>query len=335
MSEREIGSSLDRLQGPEEKIKFFKEAAQKAVKEFNSNDSKIAPEVNNETIEAQKEETVKNDSQLILSAVEQEAVKLGWDPTGESAKKAGKRALSAEEFVDRQSLFDKIDGLKKEVQKQKEFTRKQAEFTKQATEQAYKQALDDFNRQKLEAVAVGDIKGFQTIEAKVLNTQQKLIDLEKNVQLDDEEQVQVLSSNTGKQNSLPKETIEFAERNRQWFNTHTPLNTAMGNFAAGIDAQIEASQPKLTLSERYILVEEEVRKAFPQQFENKRQEAVPAVAVDTIKGSSDTKSASLRDLTPAQRYLGEQFVQKGAYKNLNEYAQVLKDRGQLKTGDRR
>lgn len=316
MSEQENHNAIDNFEKSEDRVKFFKEAAQKLTKESTISETK-------EEIKQEK----------VLTEVEQEAVKLGWDPTGESAKKVGKRALSAEEFVDRQSFYVKIDELKKEVHRQKEFTRKQAEITKQATEQAYKQALEDFNRQKLEAVSVGDIKGFQTIEAKVLNTQQKLIDLEKNVKMDDEEQVQTLSSTTGQQQSLPKETIEFAERNKQWFNTHTPLNTAMGNFAAGIDAQIEASHPQLSLKDRYLMVEEEVRKTFPQQFINTKQEAPSVVSTSNIKGDVETSSkVSVKDLSPQQRSFGEHFIAKGLYKNLTEYAQVLHKNGQFLRG---
>jgi len=96
--------------------------------------SELEPEVLEQEVVAEPE----------LTEVEQEAMQHGWTPEGVE----GKRNLSAEEFMDRQPLYDDIRSLKKQTRKQQEAIDAMRQMQVVIRKRAAEEAIAILNAQK-------------------------------------------------------------------------------------------------------------------------------------------------------------------------------------------
>lgn len=268
-----------------------------------------------------------------FTAIEKEAIEMGWDPEGKKAKLEGKRALSADEFVERRSFYQKMDAQKQEILRLQAEQKKILEMSKKSAELAYNRAMADMTAKREELIREGNVKGFNELESKIIAAQQEHFNIVNEPIVEQKPNGPSVTSN------LPPDALEAAEsfkaRNKQWFVNDTPLHTAMTSYAVTLEANLFHDRPELSHNERLTLVEEHVKENFPHAFKNPKQEQAPAVVTNSTKVSKKAEGPSAQHLSPAQKALGEQFVQRGVYKHIDEYAIALHKNGRLSLGERR
>jgi hypothetical protein len=333
-----MGNSLDNLIGENStQLEKFKTALNPPAVEAEK-----LPESASAEPEIEVSESPAIEPEKVFSEVEKEAIGMGWDPDGKKAAGLGKRVLTAEEFVDRQEFFKEREKLKKEIksltlqnQKTREFAQKQAESVQYRT-------LEELMAKRDPLIREGNLPAVREIEAQMLRIQQQIMDLGKS-DADVEslrETTQVSSTplseapQVAKAQQYPPEILQFAEKNKEWFNNNSPINRTMSIYAAQVMSEVESKSAHLSLPEKLELVEQDVRKEFSKHFKNSKQDTPSAVALGSQKpGAESAALATARFLTPAQKELGAQFVKKGVYKNLDAYANALSKSGRLRRGD--
>lgn len=97
------------------------------------------------------------------SDAEQEAISRGWNPEGVE----GKRNLTAEEYLDRQPLYDDIRSLKKETRKLREGLDAAMASVEGARKRAAEEAIAKYKRQKAEAYEQEDFEAVVELDEKI------------------------------------------------------------------------------------------------------------------------------------------------------------------------
>lgn len=112
-------------------------------------DEKILEDIRN-----YEEETPGEEETPEYTEAEQKAIDMGWNPEGVE----GKRSVSAEEFIDRKSLFDRIHKLEKTTKQKDKVVDALKKYNEQIAEKAYERAVEDLKAEKLEALDNQDNK---------------------------------------------------------------------------------------------------------------------------------------------------------------------------------
>lgn len=251
--------------------------------------------------------------------IEKEAMEMGWKPPGQfDSSKEGKRALSAEEYVDRRSLYKRIDSYRDTAEKAKEAVVKLGEHLKKTEEAAYRRALETLNAQRADAFNKQDAERFNEIEAKMNATQQEF-----------QERINIVQPESVAYKPTQEEAA-FITRNEGWFNSK-PENADIVDSAKRLDQYWTLKRPELSNSERLVLVEGDIKREFPERFEKKptRRDEPPAVATNTEKASPKGDKSAYR-LSDRQKSFARQMIDMGVFKNESEYAAQLDLQGVLR-----
>lgn len=265
------------------------------------------------------EEIVAESKEPEYNDFEKTAIAQGWDPTGDKAKVAGKPNLSAEEFLRRGELFERIDGQKKEIYDLKKTLQLAVDQFKKTEQLAYDKAMRDLIVKREDAIRNGDLKETNKIDGEMANAYRAKTEAEK----------------------LPSEAVtpaekpftefqkEFKNRNAFWLDASKLENTAMLAFAQDLDQKIVKFRSDLTEDQRLTIIEGEVKRTFANRFENtEAKKTSPVLSKKEPSSGSSKKAASL--LNADQEKLGKRFVQLGAYGSLEEFAEDLRAKGALK-----
>jgi hypothetical protein len=297
----------------EEILKVFAGETVEEVKTGTTTDAKDAEiaEVAEEAVETSTEE---------VSAIEKQAMDLGWDKTGEKAKAAGKRILSAEEYVDRQSLYNKIDSQKHELTDLKKSLTTALETFKKSEEIAYQKALTELTKQREAAIKDGDLKSTYALDNQLTEVYKRRAEVER----------MTPPAPDRVTNELPPEAKEFGERNKSWLDPRKPENRPVIAFAQTIENNIREADPTISNKELFEKIDKEVRTTFHSRFANPERDKAPAVTIKKEAATTSGKVGMASKLTPEQKLLGQSFVKLKTYKNLEEFAQDLHSKGVLK-----
>ena len=272
-----------------------------------------------------KSEEVEKEPVEELSEFEKEQSQQGWtkkeifeaDP-----KNRGKSWKTAEQYEYDGRFFKKIDAQHRQIESANRELRELKNLVKELSQKQVnsleldvKQNLARLENEKLAAVRESDVQKFQTIEAQMLREYQKLDNIKPSQsaaqpQLDYEAQ---------------SEVEEFTNRNRQWYNPSSQENQAMMVFAQTAETALKNTRPDLSIRDRLVLTEQQVKLAFPHKFENaKRQEpmAVSPRASTTAVGTRQHKDYT-GQLSDEQKTIAKRLVEMGAFKSTNEYAKSL------------
>ena len=253
-----------------------------------------------------------------LSTAEQEAISKGWKPAGELDE--GKEFIPAEEFLRRESLFEKIASQKNELKDMKKAMKALADHVKNSELKAYEKAFHDLEAVKTEAVEAGDVAAYNEAADRQVSLERPVTNI-----TESEQTVE----------NLPPEVEEFKERNKNWFNRSTPENYEMYKFAEDVDQFISyknGGQP-LDPKDHLAQVEYYVKKQFPHRFEdakaNPRKEQHAAVASARKPTKAVERDFDTSTLSPEQKKLYKYADQvfKGGKK---EYIEQLKELGAVK-----
>lgn len=255
------------------------------------------------------------------SEVELKAIENGWDPTGAAAKKAGKRVISAEEFIDRGSLFDRIESKNKQIDQMERMIKKLGDHLTKTQETAYTKALADLNNQRTNLIARGDVQSVSQVEQEMIKTNTEFQQVRYNPETSPEPIQAQPQQGRGQPKPPSDEANQFYQRNKFWFNMDNADNIKMVNYAMATDELVAARMPHITEKERLRIVEADLQKTFPDKFNNQRQRDPSAVATKTERIGSNAHRES--SLNPQQKRLGRQMIEMGLYKNLDEYEKDL------------
>jgi hypothetical protein len=184
-----------------------------------------------------------------VSPVEQQAIELGWQPKEQfesDPKNEGKRWRSADDFMDRKPLFDKIDSQGKELKQLKQAVSSLADNYKKADELAYKRAIADLKAQKVQALEEGN-------HAAVVEIDDKISELKTQPQ--------------PTQAQITQEFLDWVDKN-EWYKT----DKEMRSIADGIGLSLAK---EMTPAEVFVELPKRMQKIFPEKFGKSRVPPAP------------------------------------------------------------
>lgn len=188
--------------------------------------------------------------------VELQARELGWKPKEEfeaEEKNQGKKWRSAEDFMDRKSLFDKIDGQSHEIKTLKKGLQAFAQHYTNVEKSAFQRAYDALKVQRRAALEDNEI-------VKADDIKEEMDDLKK--------KIDSAAPPIDVEATPPKEFVEWKERN-SWYQK----DTSMTKFAddLGRRLHLEGYSPSEVLKE----VEARTKVTYAEKFQNPNRSSAP------------------------------------------------------------
>ena len=277
-----------------------------------------------EIINKENEDNSENPSKEELRATEG-----GWRPKEEWEGEDGEW-IDAQTFNMRGELLDRIKsqtsqlrGQDRKISKLENTLKDLSEHNKRMDEIAFKRALNELKSLKKDAMQLDDHDQIVEIDDQILE-----------LKAAQKESSNKFNDNTTEDdvNNVSPEIIDWIEQN-QWYKTDVTLRGA----ADALTLDIIQTYPELKNNPSEVLkkVSNRLKDEFPNKF-GKTQKPKQSVAepsdADTqskSKGTSKTSKYTSRHLNEVQMEIGKTFVETGAMKNLNEYAEQLAEIGEL------
>lgn len=239
-----------------------------------------------------------------LSEVEVQALDNGWKPEEDfkaDPKNEGKKWRSAEEFMDRKSLFDRIETGNHEVKQLKKTLQQLSQHHAVVEKTAYEKALKDLKAERKTAIAENDM-----VRA------EELLDEMDSVR----DKIQAVKPPVDVPAGPPPELVEFKQRNT-WYER----DDAMTRYAnsVGQDLFNEGLPPHKVLEG----VERKTREAFPEKFRNPNRESAPEMVPSGRRAGPTTGFR----VTDEERKIAKNFAATGIMTEDQYYAELKKLRG--------
>lgn len=208
-----------------------------------------------------------------LTGIEQEALAQGWVPK-EEFQGDPSRWVDAGEFVRRGELFSKIEAQKRDLKRTQEDIQALKQHLAAVKEGEYKRALATLRAERNEAIGEGDYD-------KVTKLEEKMDAVKEEAQ----KAVEQIKTVTQEAQQVAPEFARWVERN-SWYASQPHMKT----FADTVG--IRLAQMGMDPAEVLKKVELEVRKEFPNKFQNPNQQRASAVEGGSSKPTSKVSSAS-------------------------------------------
>lgn len=239
-----------------------------------------------------------------LSEVEVQAMDLGWRPEEEfkaDPKNEGKKWRSAEDFMDRKSLFDRIESGNQEVRQVKKTLQQLANHHANVEKVAYEKALATLKAERKAALADNDHVRAEEIRDEMDEVREKIEKVQPPVAVPE---------------GPPPELVEFRSRNT-WYER----DDAMTRYANSIGQELfqQGTPPKKLLEE----VEKRTREAFPEKFRNPNRENAP----EMVPSGRRVGSSTAFRLTPEEEKIAENFAKTGIMTKEQYVAELKKTKG--------
>lgn len=219
-----------------------------------------------------------------LSPVEQEAIALGWQPKEQfesDPKNEGKKWRSADDFMDRKPLFDKIDQQGRELKEVKKALSHLAHQNSRVEQLAYERAIQDLKAQKVQALEEAD-------HAKVVEIDDALTQLK-------------AAPPQPQQPGPNPEFVQWAQKNEWYVKDAKMRNTADG---IGMSLHREGKAPTEILQE----VEAQIKRIYPEQFGLKKVPPSPDNGGTRQSGGKSVETS----LSPEEKRIMDTIVRTGA-----------------------
>lgn len=254
------------------------------------------------------------------SEVEREAMAKGWKPP-EEFDEEGKEAVSAEAFLARGPVFDKLKKERRRYEQDLNRLEKRIEemsyLMQEERVKGYEQALRDLESKRREAVEIGDVDAFNYVDSEYNRIK--------------EEKARIAAqSRQYTSQTIPEAALEFQERNSDWFNSNTPENNSMVEQAVKIDDFLAKEKPYLSEEQRLARVEREIKELYPHRFSNPKKKA-PAKVETSAKDSAVKSSSSnglkikVSDLTPSQKEAAQRFLAMDPSLTMEDYLRSVQE----------
>lgn len=227
--------------------------------------------------ETQTEKAPEQTSQPEYSEVELQAMEMGWRPKEQfeqDPKNAGKRWRPADLFLDVQPLYERIESQTKQLRNNEKALNEVIGMFQNVKQQSYQEALKQLKEQKATAIRESDADAVVEIDEKIDQLKESAKVPQRQV------------------NQVDPQITSWIEKNT-WYSNDADLR----EFADFLGAKY-ASQGK-QVEEALPLIEQTVKKQFPDKFQNTRKIAPPMVEskteVSTQKSSKEPKLSKMEE----------------------------------------
>lgn len=251
-----------------------------------------------------------------MSDIEQLAKAQGWKGPEEYSgppekfKDAEEFLKVAEEYgpVARERnrrLTEQVEQLNRKIEKTQETLQKLAEHHKKTKDYAYIKAMRDLERQRLEAVEIGDTEKFKEVEKDLLELQSTVAE-------------PAPVPGTDKVIIPDQEVIDIWMKENPWYagsETDEP-DLILAQAATMASNLVAKKKPGLTTAEHLAEVKKMVMKSFPDRFDDPsdgEKTKAPKVMSGNTYGGRSTKSngKSYSDLPADAKKACDDFVKQG------------------------
>lgn len=236
-----------------------------------------------------------------LSEVEQTALEHGWKPEEEfkaDPANEGKKWRTAEDFMDRKSLFDKIDSYHRKVKDLEKGMNALAQHNSKIEQSAYERALRELRNERKAALEEGDLVKAEEIRDRI----------------DEIKEQTKQPAPTAVQPTNPVFDAWVAKN--QWYTEDRKMQA----FADGLANQLIAEGIR-NPQEIFAAVEREVRDTFPTKFRNPRKDTAPSL---DVSGKKAPASEGFK-LTPTEEKIMNDMIRAGAPISKEEYIKQIKE----------
>lgn len=218
------------------------------------------------------------------SEVELEAIEHGWNPEGVE----GRRNLTAEEFLDRQPLYDDLRKTKRQIRKQQEQIDALKKHLSTADVRAKERAIAELQAQKKQALIDEDYDSVVAI---------------------DEQIAEAKSAPTLEEPQGTPEAFEEWRESNEWYDD----NPEMREYADMIGNYYTQKHPNEPVEKVFEHVTKEVKERFSKNFKNPRREAPSSVESASRSGRAApaVKRYSVNDLPEEHREIMKTLVRGG------------------------
>lgn len=261
---------------------------QELKKKYNLNESKLASDAVNETIEVvdTSSEVVEIDDTTDYSS---EALRQGWVPK-EKFKGDPKDFVDAETYVKRGQEFRKIQASKHELDSEnKKLTTMVKELVdnlKHAEERVRAQTIAELEQRKRQAYENNDLYSYKQLE---------------------QQEAEVLKGTKPTQQSGPDEAEfnHFVSLGNEWATQDDDQSIELRTFATLQSNKYCQSHPNATHEEQFKYIHEIVREKYPHYFGLAKEPTKARVGASSgpVGTKSSSKTFDLATLTPAQRMI--------------------------------
>jgi hypothetical protein len=218
--------------------------------------------------------------------------------------------VSAKEYVQRKSFFDRISAQSGEIKELKKTLGEFSEHFRKVEDYTRKQVLDELKAAKKGALEQGDADEVIRIDEAITDFKVHEKELER------QKATEVAPTQPS------QEYLGWKDRN-SWYQSNAELTEYADIIASGYIAKHGNKDAAKVLE----LVEKEVKARFPGSFKNQKREAPAAVE----SGSGGAKpSAGKLAASPEEMATAKRFVKMGVYKSEDEY---IKDLRKMDKGD--
>jgi len=237
------------------------------------------------------------------SEVEQEAIAQGWNPDGVE----GKRTLSAEEFLDRKPLYDRLHKQEKKIKDLDKAISAIQTHEKMVRERMHKDHLEELKAAKKEAFERMDFDSLERIEGQIETAKEEFKTSIKEVQAPEisaSEVVQKIVENWASKNS--------------WYEK----DPALKKFADAQGILYRQENPNATPDEFLNYIESATKEVFPEKFKNMNRER-PAAVEGSVSGArrnpTSAKQRTAKDLPEEAVSVMKTLIRAGAFKSEQDY----------------
>lgn len=241
--------------------------------------------------------------------VEEAAREMGWRPLEEYEGDPDKW-VSAQSFVDRKPLFDKIDSqskrvkaLEKSLNDQSAAIRELTEHNKKVAEAAYKKAVADLKAERRAAIRSGDHDLADQLDEQIDNLKPEIPEI--------------------KAPEVQPYTAEIKEwmAENPWYEANKELQHIADGFGRA------AMSRGLSTPEILVEITRKMKEINPELTRNpNKDKAPPSKAKDH---TATAHKASAYRPSPMQVKIAKTFVDQGVFKTVEEYYKQLRDVGEL------
>lgn len=255
----------------------------------------------NKVVEQEVPETsVESTSEPEYSDVEREAIAQGWNPEGVE----GKKSLSAEEFLDRKPLYDRLHKQEKKIKDLDKAIQAIQTHENMVRENMHKKHLEELKAAKKDAFERMDYDSLQQIDDKIELAKEEFKTSQQAPQVAPAEVVQ--------------QVIENWVSKNKWYEN----DPAMKRYADLEGASYRAENPTASFDDILNHIESSTKSNFPEKFKNMNRER-PAAVEGSVAGARRTPAASkqhtVRDLPEEAVSVMKVLVRSGAFKNEQAY----------------
>jgi hypothetical protein len=237
-----------------------------------------------------------------VSEIEVQASEYGWKPETEfraNPANEGKKWRTAEDFMDRKPLLDKIETYSRKVKDLEKGLNALAQHNQKISEQAYERALADLKAERRAALEEGDLVKAEDLKDRMDMVKQQAAQTKSIIP-------------TAPTNPAFDEWVA----NNSWYNEDRKARA----LADGI-AQNLVEQGIRNPAEIFATVEREVRETFPNKFRNPRKDAAPFTEAGNKKAPTKEKF----ELTPEEERIMNTIIRSGAPLSRDDYIKQIRE----------